>query len=140
MTSVGGHSALRGTVCTRAECPGGHCALGQIVQGDILHGGTSCLQHWDPHLRKEIQALENVQKFALRACSKSWSSNYDTLLDTLCIQTLSDHREILKLCLLFNILTGRVIYHSCPITVKDSPYTTRYRNTIQLVVRTQSSH
>ena len=42
MTSVGGHSALRGTVCTRAECPGGHCALGHDVRGDILHGGTSC--------------------------------------------------------------------------------------------------
>ena len=42
MTSVGGHSALRGTTCTRAECPGGHCALGQDVRGDILHGGTSC--------------------------------------------------------------------------------------------------
>ena len=37
MTSVGGHSALRGTVCTRA----GHCALRQDVGGggDILHGG-----------------------------------------------------------------------------------------------------
>ena len=33
---VGGHSALRRTVCTRAECPGGHCALGQDVRG------TSC--------------------------------------------------------------------------------------------------
>ena len=41
----GGHSALRGTVCTRAECPGGHCALGNDVRGaggDILHGGASC--------------------------------------------------------------------------------------------------
>jgi len=24
---------------------------------------------WDPHLKKDIQALENVQKFALRICS-----------------------------------------------------------------------
>ena len=42
MRSVGGHSALRGTICTRAECPGGHCALGQDVRGDILYGETSC--------------------------------------------------------------------------------------------------
>ena len=48
--------------------------------------------------------------------------------------TLSDRRETLKLCLLFNILTGRVICPSCPITVKNSPYTTRCSNTLQLVV------
>ena len=29
-----------GTLCTSAECPGGHCALVQNVRGDILHGGT----------------------------------------------------------------------------------------------------
>ena len=69
---------------------------------------------WDPHLKKDIQALENVQKFALRICSKSWSSDYDTLRDTLSISTLSNQREALKL---FNILAGRVIYPSCLITL-----------------------
>ena len=34
-TSVGGNSAQRGTVCTRAECTGEHCSLGRDVQGDI---------------------------------------------------------------------------------------------------------
>ena len=29
-----------GTVCPSADCLGGHCALVQNVQGDILHGGT----------------------------------------------------------------------------------------------------
>ena len=65
---------------------------------------------WDPHLKKDIQMLENVQKFALRICSKSWNSDYDTLLGTLNIPTLSNRRETLKLCLLFNILAGRVTY------------------------------
>ena len=55
------------------------------------------------YFKKDIQALENMQKFALRVWSKSWSSDYATLLDT---PTLSDRRETLKLCLLFNILTG----------------------------------
>ena len=45
MTSVGGHSALRGTVCTWAECPGGHCALGQDVWGDVLHGERPALRY-----------------------------------------------------------------------------------------------
>ena len=88
---------------------------------------------WDPHL-KDIQALENVQKFALRVRSKSMSSDYPTLLDTFSKPTLSDRRETLKLYLLFNILAGRVIYPSCPITVKNSPHTTHCSNTLQLVV------
>ena len=103
---------------------------------------------WDPHLRKDIQALENVQKFALRVCSKSWSSDYATLLDTLSIPTLSDRRDTLKLCLLFNILTDRVTYPSCPTMFKHTPYANRHTNTVQLVVpeltqtslNTHSSH
>ena len=90
---------------------------------------------WDPHHKKDIQALENVQKFALKVCSKSWSSDYATLLDTLSMPTVSDRRETLKLCLLFkNYKKGRVLYPSCPITVKHSPYTTCRSNTLQLVV------
>ena len=89
---------------------------------------------WDPHLKKGIQTLENVQKFALRICSKLWNSDYDTLLGTLNIPTLSNRRETLKLCLLFNILAGRVTYPSFPITIKNSPYTIWFSNTLQLVV------
>ncbi len=29
-------------------------------------------QVWDPNLNKEVNALESVQKFALRACTKEW--------------------------------------------------------------------
>ena len=60
-----------------------------LIRSHLEHACTI----WDPHLRKDIQALENVQKFALRVCSKSWSSDYATLLDTLSIPTLSDRRD-----------------------------------------------
>ena len=40
---MGRHFTLTGTICTSAECLGGHSALVQIVWGeDILHGGTVC--------------------------------------------------------------------------------------------------
>ena len=42
---VGGHSALRGTVCPRVDCPGGHPALGQTVLGGIWRGGQPALLH-----------------------------------------------------------------------------------------------
>ena len=35
---------------------------------------------WDPHHKTEIEAIESVQKFALKMCLKSWSSNYEQLL------------------------------------------------------------
>ena len=32
---------------------------------------------WDPHLTKNILAIEGTQKFALRVCLKNWRANYD---------------------------------------------------------------
>ena len=33
------------------------------------------IEEWNPYLQKDIAALENVQKFALRVCFKKWSSD-----------------------------------------------------------------
>ena len=35
---------------------------------------------WDPHLQKNVELLENVQKQALRMCSRQWDLSYHTLL------------------------------------------------------------
>jgi len=34
---------------------------------------------WDPHLKRDIQLIENVQKFGLRICSKQWDLGYNEL-------------------------------------------------------------
>ena len=39
-------------------------------------------QVWDPHLIKEIHALESV-KFALRACFKQWAAPYQAFFQNL---------------------------------------------------------
>ena len=36
-------------------------------------------QVWNPHLLKDINKIENVQKFALRLCVKQWSQDYESL-------------------------------------------------------------
>ena len=36
---------------------------------------------WDPYLKKNIDVIEHVQKFALKVYQKGWHSNYDTLLN-----------------------------------------------------------
>ena len=40
-----------------------------------------CSFVWDPPLLKDQEALEKVQKFALRMCYKHWSATYSELLE-----------------------------------------------------------
>ena len=49
-------------------------------------------QVWSPHHIQEVEALENVQKFALKMCTKSWDSNYKDLLNTNKVQSLEARR------------------------------------------------
>ena len=88
---------------------------------------------WDPHhLSKDILALENTQKFALSVCLKNWRADYDLLLDQAHLPRLSSRRKFLKLCLLYNIFTGKVIYHDSPLVRWSSPYPNRLQNSLQL--------
>ena len=60
---------------------------------------------WDPHLCKDIDALESVQKFATKICTKSWDTNYQYRLDKLCFQPLNMRRSYLKQCYLIHGLS-----------------------------------
>jgi len=53
---------------------------------------------WDPHLTKDINALEAVQRFACRVCIKSWDMSYSDMLQTMNIPRLSERRRLLKMC------------------------------------------
>ena len=52
---------------------------------------------WDPYLTKDRKALEDVQKFAGRVCTKNWHSDYHTLLGVLHIPTLEARRKAMRL-------------------------------------------
>ena len=56
---------------------------------------------WNSILKCEIEAIENVQKFALKMCTKSWDSNYDNLLAATNLSSLKDRRTRACLCHLF---------------------------------------
>jgi len=77
-------------------------------------------QVWDPHLQKDIDALENVQKFALRMCTKCWSTNYQELLLATSMPTLQDRRSYLKLCSLHKIANGFIYFPQGLIIHKQS--------------------
>ena len=52
-------------------------------------------QVWNPTLTKDIMKLENVQKFALKMCAKSWDSGYQDLLDWTQMPTLNWESQII---------------------------------------------
>ena len=58
----------------------------------------------NPHLKGEIEAIENVQKFALPVCLKSWDSDYNELLRVSNLPPLHKRRAQLSLCNLYKII------------------------------------
>ena len=62
---------------------------------------------WDPHLSKDINALESVQRFASKVCTKKWRDvSYDERLKLLNIDALQSRRSQLKLYYLYKIING----------------------------------
>ena len=55
---------------------------------------------WDPYLvnlRIAKHALEDVQKFSCRVCTKDWHTDYQCLLDGLHIPSLELRRRAMRL-------------------------------------------
>ena len=73
-----------------------------------------CLEYaaqvWNPHLTKDINNLEKVQKFALRICSKRYHDSYESLLDLLEIPTLRNRRLYVTLCTFYKIINELVYF------------------------------
>ena len=88
---------------------------------------------WDPHLDKNINALENVQKFALRICLKSWRESYSSMLDKSGLPTLSQRRQQHRLILLFKMMSKLVEYPTVP-DQRVIIYEHRHPNNAQLTV------
>ena len=55
-------------------------------------------------MQKDIQLLEDTQKFACRMCNKSWNAGYDELLEMSHLPSLSDRRLYLRLYSVFKII------------------------------------
>ena len=61
-------------------------------------------QVWDPHLSKDRNALEKVQKFACKLATSRWDSSYEELLDLLDLKPLQVRRVESKLGLMFKLV------------------------------------
>ena len=67
-------------------------------------------QLWDPHVKRDIQMLESVQKFACKVCLKCWDMDYDNMLHCLDLPLLRVRRQHLKLITMFNIVNGNIVF------------------------------
>jgi len=66
-----------------------------------------CIQAWSPHLVKDINVLENVQKAATNLVPKLRKYSYPVRLQKLGITTLKDRRERGDMIEVYKLLTGR---------------------------------
>ena len=81
---------------------------------------------WDPHLSKDTEALESVQRFASKMYTKLWREvSYEDRLKLMNIETLQSRRQQLKLCYLYKILNGQSYSVNSPLTLFSSVYNTR---------------
>ena len=80
---------------------------------------------WDPFLKKDIALLEDVQKFALRVCTKTWDTSYDDLLLTSHLPPLQERRQQSKLRNLFNIINELTFFPDAPTQVRQQIYPRR---------------
>ena len=80
---------------------------------------------WSPEHTKDITMLENVQKFALRVCTKQWNSSYDDLIAFCNVPKLGQRRSLLSLGLLHKIINGDFTMPDAPVSPYVPTYSTR---------------
>ena len=83
---------------------------------------------------KDINALEGVQRFASRICSKQWRPQveYPAMLESLHIPPLGSRRLKMKVCLLHRMIHGQSIYHDPPFDYRTATFASRCVNPLSL--------
>ena len=104
-----------------------HC----IYQTTILPKLDYCSAIWDPHLIKDKNKLEGIQKFAGRVITKNWLSDYQSICSKLNLKPLHIRRHIQKLKLCHKILSNSSCIDSTHFTPHPHP-SPRSSNSFQL--------
>ena len=88
---------------------------------------------WDPHTQGSIDALEKVQKFALRMVTKSWDAGCDELNNLVNLPTLQHRRLQLNLCQLYKIIHGLSYFPDNIFIPRQNYYSCRSSNNMAFV-------
>ena len=86
---------------------------------------------WDPHQKTNSHKIEKVQKFALKICTKLWNRDYDSLLYTVDLPSLSTRRLYLKLSYLYQVINGNFKFPDPPLERRVCPLNLRSTKNIQ---------
>jgi hypothetical protein len=85
-----------------------------------------CLEYacqvWNPHLVKDVEKLEKVQKFALRLCVKQWDLDYSSLLFVCNVPTLATWRKYFNLCTMYKIINQQMFYPPDVFVPRVTPF------------------
>ena len=79
-------------------------------------------QLWSPHLVKDVEKLEKVQKFALRLCVKQWDLDYVSLLFICDLPTLAARRKYFNLCTMYKIVNQLIFFPSNMFSPRVTPF------------------
>ena len=93
----------------------------KIFTSVVLPKLEYCCAVWDPHLKKDISALESVQKFAGRVITHHWSTNIESLRSALGWKSLESRRRCTKLKVTYNILNNLSCIPQSSFTYHPSP-------------------
>ena len=125
LTSILNWSMQVSKVCKRCKATSGYSVLKvlslckhflTLIAVPGLHPSTSGVcSTWDSYQQGVINSLERVQKFALKVCTKSWSFGYESMFQSCNLPTLAIRRHYMKLCLLYQIVSGHLNFPAAPI-------------------------
>ena len=85
-------------------------------------------------MKQDIDAIENVQKFALHVYLKSWDCSYDQLLIQASLLSMQERRNFTSLCHLYKIFKGMTHFPDPPLEQHTSSYNTRSTSSITFSV------
>ena len=80
---------------------------------------------WSPFLKGEIEAIEKVQSYALKVCTKTWDLNYTDLLNATSLPSMQCRQLQTSLCHLYKIVHGLTDFPGSPTEQQQFHYNTR---------------
>lgn len=87
---------------------------------------------WDPYLIGDINSLEKIQRFALRVCLKSWTTDREHLYSQSHIPALDDRRKQARLCHMYKIVNDLTDFPEAPFQFRAINFVTRFSHDQQL--------